>query len=186
MLLKIASGAARPVTARVKIPVLARGDEMITSSGSIRHCIAAGISDNELESRHLALFFADHKLQPALAVRIAREDLERRQDIYAWDTLAWALCRNDELDEAVLRHPHDDAVLADPLHTPSGGLERSGTWRSAHDLDIVFTPLSGRVAGEYNEALAPPECTPNIGSSTALSVGGDHKQSPSALSWLYR
>jgi microcystin degradation protein MlrC len=39
LLLKILSGEARPVTARVKIPVLARGDEMITETGSIGECI---------------------------------------------------------------------------------------------------------------------------------------------------
>jgi microcystin degradation protein MlrC len=39
LLLKILAGEARPVTARVKIPVLARGDEMITETGSISECI---------------------------------------------------------------------------------------------------------------------------------------------------
>jgi microcystin degradation protein MlrC len=39
LLLKILAGTARPVTARVKIPVLARGDEMITETGSIGECI---------------------------------------------------------------------------------------------------------------------------------------------------
>jgi microcystin degradation protein MlrC len=39
LLLKLVAGGVRPVTARVKIPVLARGDEMITESGSIGECI---------------------------------------------------------------------------------------------------------------------------------------------------
>lgn len=39
LLLKILAGEVRPVTARVKIPVLARGDEMITESGAISACI---------------------------------------------------------------------------------------------------------------------------------------------------
>lgn len=39
LLLKILGGQAHPVTARVKIPVLARGDEMITETGSISECI---------------------------------------------------------------------------------------------------------------------------------------------------
>lgn len=39
LLLKIVAGHARPVTARVKIPALARGDEMITETGSISECI---------------------------------------------------------------------------------------------------------------------------------------------------
>lgn len=39
LLLKILAGQVRPVTARVKIPVLARGDEMITETGAISECI---------------------------------------------------------------------------------------------------------------------------------------------------
>ena len=40
LLLKILAEQARPVTARIKIPVLARGDEMITETGLISECIA--------------------------------------------------------------------------------------------------------------------------------------------------
>ena len=39
LLLKIVTEGARPVMARVKIPVLARGDEMITETGAIGECI---------------------------------------------------------------------------------------------------------------------------------------------------
>ena len=39
LLLKILAGDLRPVTARVRIPALVRGDEMITETGSIRECI---------------------------------------------------------------------------------------------------------------------------------------------------
>ncbi|NQV26041.1 MAG: M81 family metallopeptidase [Rhodopirellula sp.] len=40
VLLKILSGQAKPVTARVNVPALVRGDELITETGSIRECIA--------------------------------------------------------------------------------------------------------------------------------------------------
>ena len=39
LLLKIISGQIRPVTARVKIPALVRGDELVTETGSISECI---------------------------------------------------------------------------------------------------------------------------------------------------
>jgi microcystin degradation protein MlrC len=39
VLLKILHEGARPVTARVKIPALVRGDELITETGAIRECI---------------------------------------------------------------------------------------------------------------------------------------------------
>ena len=39
LLMKILNDGARPVTARVKIPALVRGDELITETGSISECI---------------------------------------------------------------------------------------------------------------------------------------------------
>ncbi len=39
LLMKILTEGARPITARVKVPALVRGDELITESGSIRECI---------------------------------------------------------------------------------------------------------------------------------------------------
>ena len=39
MLLRILNDGVRPVTARVKIPALVRGDELITYTGAIRECI---------------------------------------------------------------------------------------------------------------------------------------------------
>jgi microcystin degradation protein MlrC len=41
LLLKILNDGARPVTARVKIPALVRGDELITATGSFGECIRA-------------------------------------------------------------------------------------------------------------------------------------------------
>ena len=41
LLLRIMSGEVRPVTAKVTVPALVRGDELITASGSIRHAVNA-------------------------------------------------------------------------------------------------------------------------------------------------
>lgn len=43
-LLKIMDGAVKPVTARVFVPALVRGDELITASGAIRHPVQAAQS----------------------------------------------------------------------------------------------------------------------------------------------
>ena len=53
-----------------------------------------------LYNRELALFYVDHdsKLDEALA--LARQELEVRQDIYAYDLLAWALYKHGQLQEA--------------------------------------------------------------------------------------
>ena len=40
-LLKVMDGSAKPVTARVFVPALVRGDELITASGAIRHPVQA-------------------------------------------------------------------------------------------------------------------------------------------------
>lgn len=41
LLLRIMSGEVKPVTAKVAVPALVRGDELITASGSIRHAVNA-------------------------------------------------------------------------------------------------------------------------------------------------
>ena len=40
-LLRIVAGEVRPVTAKVTVPALVRGDELITETGSIRHAVNA-------------------------------------------------------------------------------------------------------------------------------------------------
>lgn len=41
LLLRIVAGEVRPVTAKVTVPALVRGDELITETGSIRHAVNA-------------------------------------------------------------------------------------------------------------------------------------------------
>jgi tetratricopeptide (TPR) repeat protein len=50
------------------------------------------------ERRHLADFFGAH--DPALALRLAEEDVATRQDVGAHDTLSWALYQNGRFAEA--------------------------------------------------------------------------------------
>jgi tetratricopeptide (TPR) repeat protein len=53
-----------------------------------------------LYNRELALFYADHELKLKESLELAQKELEVRQDIYTWDTLAWALYKNRRLQEA--------------------------------------------------------------------------------------
>ena len=53
-----------------------------------------------LYDRQRAIYYADHDLQPAVAVKLARGELKVRHDIYAYDTLAWTLFKAGQLDEA--------------------------------------------------------------------------------------
>ena len=43
LLLRIVAGEVKPVTAKVRVPALVRGDELITASGSIRHAVDAAM-----------------------------------------------------------------------------------------------------------------------------------------------
>jgi tetratricopeptide (TPR) repeat protein len=52
-------------------------------------------------NRELALFFANHDRRLTEALELAKADLALRQDVYAYDTLAWALHKNGHHAEAV-------------------------------------------------------------------------------------
>lgn len=56
---------------------------------------AQGIND-----RLIAVYDSEHGVDPGHAVRIARRDLSTRDDIYAEDTLAWALAMDGRWKEA--------------------------------------------------------------------------------------
>jgi tetratricopeptide (TPR) repeat protein len=58
---------------------------------------ASGLSD-----RLIALFYADHGMRAQDAVASARRDVARRDDIYAEDTLGWALAAAGEWPQARL------------------------------------------------------------------------------------
>jgi tetratricopeptide (TPR) repeat protein len=51
-------------------------------------------------NRELALFYADHKMKTSTAVEFATAELDRRKDVYGYDTLAWALYRDGRAAEA--------------------------------------------------------------------------------------
>lgn len=50
--------------------------------------------------RELALYYCNHDRELPKALELARRDLEVRKDIYAYDTLAWALAKNGRAKDA--------------------------------------------------------------------------------------
>jgi tetratricopeptide (TPR) repeat protein len=62
--------------------------------------------DNSAYDRELAMYYCNHDRQLPRALELAQRDLKARQDIYAYDTLAWALFKNGRLAEA------DEAMAA--------------------------------------------------------------------------
>ena len=53
-----------------------------------------------LYNRELAYFYADHEVKVTAALELAQRELEVRQDIYAYDVLAWALLKNGRPEQA--------------------------------------------------------------------------------------
>jgi tetratricopeptide (TPR) repeat protein len=54
----------------------------------------------ETEARHLALFLADREIQLDLALESARKELKVREDVFAYDVLAWALFKSGQTQAA--------------------------------------------------------------------------------------
>ncbi|MGH7409399.1 MAG: tetratricopeptide repeat protein [Candidatus Methylomirabilales bacterium] len=61
-----------------------------------------------LYNRELAYFYADHDMKLKEALDLAKKELGVRQDIYAYDVLAWALYKNGKPQEA--RAPMQEAL----------------------------------------------------------------------------
>jgi tetratricopeptide (TPR) repeat protein len=53
-------------------------------------------------NRELALFYADHDLKLDEAVTLAHNELAAREDVYTWDTLAFALYKKGRYQEAAV------------------------------------------------------------------------------------
>ncbi len=55
---------------------------------------------DDVYARELSLFYSDHDRNLAEALALAKKDLAVRKDVYAYDALAWALCKNKHYKEA--------------------------------------------------------------------------------------
>lgn len=54
----------------------------------------------DAHAREVAMFFADHQRNVHEALALATKDLERRQDVYTYDTLAWCQYQAGEVSQA--------------------------------------------------------------------------------------
>jgi tetratricopeptide (TPR) repeat protein len=64
---------------------------------------ADGVDISEpLYAREFSRFYADHDVKPKRALALAQADLTERNDVYAYDTLAWALYRNERYGAAAV------------------------------------------------------------------------------------
>jgi tetratricopeptide (TPR) repeat protein len=143
--------------------LLARVYEALGKDGAARREIARGLELGydalgryPAERRHLASFFAE--FDPPIAVEAALADFATRQDVGAYDALAWAYHRSGDVDNAAR---YVDGALAQgtrsaPLLAHAGLIEHAvGHERRARALltealaldpnfDLVHAPIARR------------------------------------------
>lgn len=126
--------------------------------------VAATLAEAQgVYDRVIALYLADHGLEPERAVDIAQAELELRDDVGAWDTLAWTLYsagRYEEAEEAAsqalargtvdARFPYHAGMIAAEL----GEEDAARGWlQAALDLSPQFQPLQADRARQALEGL---------------------------------
>lgn len=126
--------------------------------------IATLASGQQLYDRQLALFYADHDMNAARAVAIARSSLERRGDVYGHDAYAWSLYKTGAFADArasadrALAQGTTDAKLW--YHSGMISLALGDTGRARRELQRVldtspnFDPLQAPRARGALESLA--------------------------------
>ena len=174
LLLAILSGEARPVTARVRIPMLVRGDELITKTGSfgqvirgakqferLRRGLSAGVIIGnpftdvpDLRSNSFAVANSDPQLAAEHALRLARQMWAARHGMQAALT---------SLPEAVTLAAETEgtAVLVDAADATSSG--------ASGDSNSIIR--AAEQAGFPGSLLAPVVDAPAVEDAFAAGIG---------------
>jgi tetratricopeptide (TPR) repeat protein len=100
----------RAITPPPDFPLLVALGDLAASNGDTGaadayYAEALTLADTEditgpLYAREFSRFYADHDVEPKRALALARGDITHRNDVYAYDTLAWALYRNERYGAA--------------------------------------------------------------------------------------
>ncbi len=78
-----------------------RADEARRQYDLVEYIGRVGAAGAALYNRELASFLADHDREPDRALALARREIEARQDVGAWELLAWALHKAGRSREAL-------------------------------------------------------------------------------------
>jgi tetratricopeptide (TPR) repeat protein len=123
----------------------------------------AGVGERlgQLYNRQLALFLADHDRDPQRAFDLANAEVQRRQDVFGWDALAWTALKANRLDvardaaaKATATGTQDPALLyhAGMVAKAAGDVGRARTLLTgALGIDPGFDPVQAPLA---RQALA--------------------------------
>jgi microcystin degradation protein MlrC len=192
LLLRIMDGEVRPVTAKVEVPALVRGDELITETGSIRHVIGAakaieqgagGLSAAmfwgnpftdvpDLRSNSVVVLDGDEQRAAAEATRIAGIFWEYHEQMQVpLTTLADAA-------RIAAENPAGTVVLVDAADATSSG--------ASGDSNAILRALveSGYARSALIPIVDPPAVkaafTAGVGQLVRVGVGGalDPKRFP--------
>lgn len=177
LLRRIMRGEVQPVTAKVAIPALVRGDELITKTGKIRHAIelAQALEDDpdglsagifignpftdvpELQSYTFAVTNGD----PAKAEKVAR-----RMADALWadhESMQVPLVTLDQMVAQLAGKPTGTVGLVDAADATSSG--------ASGDSNAILAKL---IEGDYaGTVLAPLVDPPAVERAFALGVGGE-------------
>lgn len=117
----------------------------------------------DVYARELSQFYSNHDRNLPEALELARKDMTVRQDVYAYDTLAWALCKNKQYKEAAeamttaLRLGTQDASFfyhAGMIYVGLGEKERARAYlERALKLNPHFSVLQAEKAREALKGL---------------------------------
>ena len=184
LLLRIMDGEVRPVTARVKVPALVRGDELITETGRIRHVVqAAQAIESSAGGLSAGMFwgnpFTDVPDLRSNAIVVTDNDPERAQrEALAlaetfWEHHAWMQVPLNTLEESVrlaAAETGGTVAMVDAADAPSSG--------ASGDSNAILRALME--TGYRGRALVPivdPEAVraafaAGVGAEVETTVGG--------------
>ncbi len=146
-----------------------RGAERMEEASALEESIEE--SGREIDPRTFSLYLATVGRKAELAVKLARDELAERQDIFTHDALAWALFAKGEIEEArehmdvALSEYTDDARIylhAAIIAEAAGKRQEALDWaESAKKFQHALLPSEREHLTNLGERLAepPPEST---------------------------
>lgn len=176
LLRRILAGEVRPVTARVPIPALVRGDELITATGAIRHTLARALA---LEADPVGLSagifignpFTDVPELQTYSFAVTNGDAARAErEARAMADLFWrdhermqvALVALDEMVRQLMAVRSGTVALIDAADATSSG--------ASGDSNCILRHL--RDAGYAGRTLLPLVDPPAVRAAMAAGIGG--------------
>ena len=110
--------------------------------------------NRQLFNRQLVLFDADHAVNPAQAVALARSELAARHDVYGWDALGWALLADGQVAPARDAASHALALGSpDPRILYHAGMIAAAAHDSAQARELLSRAL--RTSPQFDPIQAP-------------------------------